>query len=57
MEFNSNYGVASNVILMYNLCKGVTDYHFTKFQKDIFLENVLKYKVSTDALQEECTNI
>jgi len=49
MEFMTNYGVSSNVILMYNLCNGVTDYHFTKFHKDLLLENMVKCKVSANS--------
>jgi long-subunit acyl-CoA synthetase (AMP-forming) len=48
MEFMGNYGVIANCILMYDLCHGVTTYHFTyfdKFDKEMLLENLIKYKV------------
>ncbi|XP_059468310.1 uncharacterized protein LOC132192385 isoform X2 [Neocloeon triangulifer] len=44
MEFNTNYGVISNGMLLHNLCHGVTTYHFTKFVKENLIENLLKYK-------------
>jgi hypothetical protein len=45
MEFMCNYGVIANCILMYDLCHGVTTYHFTNFDKDMLVDNLLKYKV------------
>ncbi|XP_059468618.1 uncharacterized protein LOC132192601 [Neocloeon triangulifer] len=44
MEFMTNYGVISNSALLYNLCHGVTTFHFTSFQKEHLIENMLKYK-------------
>jgi len=42
---------------MFNLCNGVTDYHFTKFQKDILFENMVKYRVSENSVRNKMNRI
>ncbi|CAB3361713.1 Hypothetical predicted protein [Cloeon dipterum] len=44
MELMTNYGVISNSLLMHDLCHGITTYHFTKFEKEILIDQMLKYK-------------
>ncbi|CAB3361719.1 Hypothetical predicted protein [Cloeon dipterum] len=44
MELMMNYGIVANSILMHDLCRGITTYHFTKFEKEKLIDEMLKYR-------------